>query len=158
MQYLLAKNTINGAKGTVVITLDGKNYVIAGMQNIRIDADIQSSDMKCIGTTKVQDKQTGVKLTGKGNIYYGSDLFTNMVLDYIKTGKTTEFTVQVTNDDPSADIGTQAMAYYGCHLTGQIPLSILDDNEAMLNYDFNFACTDVEKLQSFRAPSSYGND
>ena len=156
--YLLAKDTVNGAKGEVIINRSGKNYHVASMQNIRTDADIQTTDMKVIGTTIIQDKPTGVKLTAKGNIYYGSDPFREMVLNYIKKGISEEFTVQITNDDPSTSLGSQVMAYYGCHLTGQIPLSILDDNEAMLNYDFNFAYTDVEMLQSFNEPSTYGND
>ena len=49
------------------------------------------------------------------------------------------------------------MAYYGCTLTGEIPLSILDDQEAMLNYDFNFTYTDVARLQAFNDPARLGN-
>ena len=49
------------------------------------------------------------------------------------------------------------MAYYGCTLTGTIPLSILNDEEAMLNYDFNFAYTRVAKLNAFTDPTSLGN-
>lgn len=42
-------------------------------------------------------------------------------------------------------------------LTGEIPLSILDSEEAMLNYDFNFSYDNVEKLSSFTTPEKYGN-
>jgi len=50
------------------------------------------------------------------------------------------------------------MAYYGCHLTGDIPLSILDSEESMLNYDFNFAWTKAEQLQRFNDPIKLGSD
>lgn len=157
MSYLLAKDTVNGAEGTIVITVDGKNYEVACMKNIKTTASIQSQDMRVIGTRKIQAKPNGAKLTGSGNIYYGSNIFTDMVLEYINTGKMTPFDIQITNSDPAASVGEQAIAYYGCTLTGDIPISILDDQEAMLNYDFNFSYTDVARLQAFRDPERLGN-
>ena len=81
-----------------------------------------------------------------------------MVLQYIKTGVMPQFDIQITNNDPATSVGSQVMAYYGCTLTGTIPLSILNDEEAMLNYDFNFAYTDVDRLQAFTDPDSYGSN
>lgn len=156
MSYLLAKDTVNGAEGKIVITMDGQVYEVACMKNIRTDADIQTEDMRVIGTRKIQGKASGAKLTGSGNIYYGSNLFTDMVLQYINTGIMPQFDIQITNNDPTTTIGSQAMGYYGCQLTGKIPLSILNDEEAMLNYDFNFTYTNVARLQSFNGPAELG--
>ena len=152
MSYLLAKDTVNGAEGTIVITTGGRNIQVASMKNIKTTANIQSQDMRVIGTRKVQQKPNGATQTGTGNIYYGSDLFRDMVLEYINTGVMPEFDIQITNSDPATSIGTQSMAYYGCVLTGEIPLSILNDEESMLNFDFNFSFTRVAKLNSFTEP------
>mgnify|MGYP005799073077 FL=1 len=157
MAYLLAKDTVNGAEGTIVITRNGQNYVIAGMRNIRATGNIQSEDMRVVGTSAIQQKPNGVQLTGTGNIYYGFDLFREIVLQYINTGYMEEFDIQITNNDPTTSLGSDVTAYYGCHLTGEIPLSILDSETSMLNYDFNFAYTRVQKLQSFSAPETLGN-
>jgi len=157
MAYLLAKDTLNGAEGSVVVTRDGRNYVIAGMRNITTNAEIQSNDMRVIGTRTIQNKNNGAKLSGTGNIYYGTNLWTDMVLQYIQTGVMPEFDIQITNNDPTTSVGSQVMAYYGCTLTGTIPLSILNDEEAMLNYDFSFAYTRVARLQAFNDPAQLGN-
>ena len=157
MAYLLAKDTVNGAEGTIVITRNGQNYVIAGMRNIRATGNIQSEDMRVVGTRAIQQKPNGVQLTGTVNIYYGFDLFREIVLQYINTGYMEEFDIQITNNDPTTSLGSDVTAYYGCHLTGEIPLSILDSETSMLNYDFNFAYTRVQKLQSFNAPETLGN-
>ena len=157
MSYLLAKDTVNGAEGKIFITRDGKNLEVACMRNITTNAEIQSNDMRVIGTRTIQNKNNGAKLTGTGNIYYGSNLFTDMVLQYIETGVMPEFDIQITNSDPATSIGSQVMAYYGCTLTGTIPLSVLNDEEAMLNYDFNFAYTRVARLKSFNDPAQLGN-
>ena len=158
MSYLLAKDAPNGAEGSIVVTRNGKNYIAAGMRNIRANAEIQSTDMRVIGTRRIQDKPNGAKQTGTGNIYYGSNLWTDMVLEYINTGVMPEFDIQITNNDPTTSLGSQVMAYSGGHLTGPIPLSILDSEEAMLNYDFNFAYTRVERLQAFNDPARLGSD
>ena len=56
MAYLLAKDTVNGAEGKIFITRNGKNIEIAGMRNITTNAEIQNSDMRVIGTRKIQQK------------------------------------------------------------------------------------------------------
>lgn len=157
MSYLLAKDTVNGAEGSVVITQNGQNTVVASMKNIQTNAEIQSSDMRVVGTRTIQDKPNGVKQTGTGNIYYGGNIWTDMVLQYIQTGVMPQFDIQITNNDPTTSVGTQVMAYYGCHLTGTIPLSILNSEEAMMNYDFNFVYTSVQRLSAFNDPATLGN-
>ncbi len=154
--YLLAKDTVNGAEGKVFVTRDGKQIEVAGMMNITTYADIQGKEMRVVGTRTIQNKANGAKQTGKGTIYYGTSLWTDMVLDYINTGNMPQFDLQITNDDPSSSVGSQTIAYYGCELTGSVPLSILDSEEAMLNYEFNFTYTRVAKLRGFNEPTSYG--
>lgn len=156
MSYLLARDTVNGAEGKVFVTIDGRNVEAAGMRNITTNAEIQSSDMRTIGTRTIQTKNNGAKLTGTASVYYGSNLWLDMVLQYIDTGVMPEFDIQITNSDPATSIGTQSIVYYGCTLTGTIPLSILNDGEAMLNYEFNFAYTRVARLQAFTDPTNYG--
>lgn len=155
-KYLLAKDTVNGAEGKVFVTRNGKQIEVAGMMNITTYAEIQGKEMRVVGTRTIQNKANGAKQTGKGNIYYGTSLWTDMVLEYINIGNMPQFDLQVTNDDPSSSVGSQSIAYYGCELTGSIPLSILDSEEAMLNYEFNFTYTRVAKLRSFNEPASYG--
>lgn len=155
-QYLLQRDTVNGAEGDIVVTVDGKNTVIAGMRNITANVEIQSADMRVIGTRKVQTKNNGAKLTGTGNIYYGYDLFRKMALQYVNTGVMPEFSIQITNNDPATTIGRQVTAFYGCQLTGTIPVAVLNDEEAMLNYDVTFSYTRVAELESFNAPATFG--
>lgn len=157
MSYLLAKDTVNGAEGKVFITVDGRNIEVAGMKNIQTGVDVQTQDMRVVGTRKVQQKPNGAKLTGKGNIYYGTPLFTDMVLQYVNTGVMPSFDIQITNNDPTTSVGQQSMAYYGCVLTGSIPLSILNSEESMLSYDFNFSYTRVARLQGFNEPAQLGD-
>lgn len=161
MSYLMAQDTLNGAEGKITITRNGRILEVCGMRNIKALAGIQTADMRTIGTRKIQAKANGVKQTGSGNVYFGSNgsnLFTDMVLNYIENGVQDMFDITITNEDPTSSVGAQVMGYYGCVLTGDIPLSILDDEEAMLNYDFNFSYTSVKRLEAFSDPANLGSN
>lgn len=157
MGFLLERDTVNGKEGKAFITIDGRNQELFGLKKIQTQAEIQSEDMTVVGTRKVQQKDTGVKMTGTATIYYGTSLFTDMVLSYIKTGVLPEFDIQITNSDPATTVGSQIMGYYGCKLTSTIPLSVLDADTSMLTIDISFTYTDVAKLQGFTDPERLGS-
>ena len=103
--FLLSRDTVNGAEGKIIVTVNGKQTEIAGMRNITANAEIQGQDMRVIGTRVIQNKSNGAKQTGTGNIYYGSNIFLDMVLEYINTGHMPEFDIQISNTDPTTSIG-----------------------------------------------------
>ena len=157
-QYLLERDTVAGMEGTAVMTdSSGKNHVLFGLINIEADADIQSTEMKVVGTRKIQDKPAGAKQTGTAKIYYGTTYFQDMVLEYMHTGKMPYFGIQIINNDPTNTIGQQVMAYYGCKIISKIPLSILNADVQMLTMDISFSYTDVQKLQGFTEPAQLGS-
>jgi hypothetical protein len=157
MGHLLARDTINGAEGAAFITIDGKNKPLVGLRNIRAGAEIQSNPMRVVRTRKTQNKNSGVTMSGTGNVYYGTPLFTQILLKYIEEGISTPFSIQIINDDPAVSVGTQNMIFYDCELTGEIPLAILDDEQAMLAFDFNFSIGDVDMMSSFTEPAQLGD-
>lgn len=147
--YLLAQDTLNGAEGKITVTRDGRITEICGMKNIKTVAGIQTSDMKTIGTRTVQKKANGVTQTGTGNVYFGSNgsnLFTDMLLQYINTGVMETFDITITNNDPTASVGDQVMGYYGCMLTGEIPLSIAISRDAEISLNLS---AEMQSLQLF---------
>lgn len=155
MAFLLEKDALNGKQGKAIATINGQNQELFGAKKVQTDAEFQESDFKVIGTTQVQTKTTGVKMTGTMTIYYGTPLFIKMVQDYKKTGKMTFFNLQVENNDPSTSVGKQTVVYYNCKLS-KIPLSILDADADFLEEEVGFSYTDVEVLDWFHDPSTLG--
>ena len=157
MSFLLERDTLNGAAGKAVIIQDGQAKDLFGAKNVKTQAEISSSDMKVIGTKKAQQKPGSVKQTGTMTVYYGTPLFLEMLAQYVRTGVMPYFNLQVTNDDPTATVGVQTVAYYDCKLTGTIPLSVLDAEADMLTMDVSFSYEDFEPLSSFHDPAATGN-
>lgn len=158
MSFLLAQDTIHGAAGKAFITVNGQVKELFGAKKIDAKANIAASDMKVIGTKRVQTKNGGAKMTGTGTMYYCTSEFVKMAAQYVHTGKMPKFNMQVTNDDKAASIGVQTVALYGCQLTGDIPITTLDDSTDMLTFDFSFSFEDFEILSEFKAPDELGSE
>lgn len=156
MPFLLERDTLHGASGTAFITQDGQVRQLFQAKKIQANASVQSTDMKVIGTKIIQDKSTGVKQTGSMTIYYGTPLFTQMAVQYANTGEMPYFDMQITNDDPTTTVGQQVIALYGCKISGDIPIALMDADSDMLEQPVNFSYTKAEVLQAFNDPASYG--
>lgn len=158
MSFLLAQDTIHGAAGKAVATINGQVKELFGAKKIDAKGNIASEDMKVIGTKRIQNKNGGVKMTGTGTMYYCTSDFAKMLQEYVQTGRMPRFNMQVTNDDQASSVGVQTVALYRCELTGDIPIVKLDDNVTMLTSDFSFSFEDFEILSEFRTPSELGNE
>jgi len=156
--YLLARDTIHGAAGKAFITVEGQVRELFAAKKIEAKGNIADSDMKVIGTKKIQSKKGGVKLTGTGTMYYVTSDYAKMLEQYIHTGVLPYFNMQLTNDDAASSIGVQTVALYNCQLTGDIPIVTLDDSSDMLTFDFSFTFEDYEVLSCFNGqPAELGH-
>lgn len=158
MSFLLAQDTIHGAAGKAVIIKDGQVRELFGAKKINAKANVATTEMKVIGTKRIQEKAGGMKLTGTGTMYYYTSEFVKMAAEYIRTGKMPKFNMQVTNDDKASSVGVQTVALYGCQLNGDIPIAILDDSTDMLTFDFSFSYEDFDVLGEFKAPDELGSE
>lgn len=156
MSFLLERDTLHGSAGKAVIIQNGQVKDLFGAKNVKTQAELSSTDMKVIGTKKAQQKSGSVKQTGTMTVYYGTPLFLDMLVQYIREGVMPYFNLQVTNDDEASTVGTQTVIFYNCKLSGTIPLSILDAEADMLTMDVSFTYEDVEVLSRFHDPAATG--
>lgn len=156
-QFLLERDTLNGKLGQAFVTIDGQSQELFRAKKINVSTNIQSTDVPVVGTTRIQEKATGVKQTGTMTIYYGTPLLTQMAVTYAQTGVVTYFDLQVTNNDPTATVGTQTIVYYGCKLTGELLTSIIDVDVDMLEQEGTFSYTTQAILSAFNTEANYGS-
>ena len=156
MSFLLERDTLHGAAGKAFITMNGQVKELFGAKKVQTQAEIQSTDMKVIGTKKIQNKSGGVKQTGTGTVYYGTSVFAEMLEKYIHTGAMEPFNMQITNEDKATSVGAQTVALYGCQITSTVPIALLDAETDMLTFDFSFTFEDFEILRKFNDPAELG--
>ena len=156
MSFLLERDALNGKQGSAFMTINGQNIEMFNIKKFQSDAEFQETDFKVVGTTLVQKKTTGVTLTGTMTIYYGTPHFLRLLQEYLKTGRLPHYTLQITNDDPAASVGTQTVVLYNVKLQ-KLPVAMLDAHADFLEMEVSFSYTNIEVLNYFNgAPAQLG--
>lgn len=154
-KYLLERDAVNGKEGRAVITVNGQQIELLGLNNIKTECTVDKADFKQVGTRINQKKPTGVQFSGSFSIVYGTPYFKRMIVEYFETGRLPYFNIQITNNDPSVTIGNQVSVYYDCLIDGS-QLSQLDSESDIMTEDINFTYTRFKMLKEFHSPERIG--
>lgn len=155
MSFLLAKDAINGKQGKAILKLNGENHELFHIKKLTADAEFQKADFKVVGTNKVQKRVTGVSYTGSMTVYYGTPYFQQIAKEYNDNGEMLEFEIMLENDDPTAGVGVQRVALYGCTLD-RVPICLLDVDSDALEEEIGFSYRDFKYLEEFHDPETLG--
>lgn len=146
--YMKAKDAISGKEGTLLATINGNVYEVAECKNISAEIQKNKSEFKALGYRGTQHKATGWSGTGSMEVYYASSRWTKMMIDYCKTGKDVYFSLLVTNEDPTSDIGCQRIKLMDCNMDNA-EIAKLDVDSDFLSSSGNFTFSDVELIDQF---------
>ncbi|CAH8772448.1 phage tail tube protein [Paenibacillus dendritiformis] len=152
MALLQAKDTISGREGRAFAQIDGKNEEMFYVKTLEAKIEKQKAEVKVLGSRSVQHKAAGWTGTGSMTIYYMTPLFRNMMLDYIKNGKDTNFIIQIINEDPMSSIGTQTVCLKNVNLNSVV-MAKLDTESDVLEEEVEFTFDDVDILNEFNSIS-----
>lgn len=152
MALLQAKDTISGREGRAFAQIDGINEEMFYVKTLEAKIEKQKAEVKVLGSRSVQHKAAGWTGTGSMTIYYMTPLFRNMMLDYIKNGKDTNFIIQIINEDPMSSIGTQTVCLKNVNLNSVV-MAKLDTESDVLEEEVEFTFDDVDILNEFNSIS-----
>ena len=150
MALLQAKDTISGREGRAFAQIDGKNEEMFYVKTLEAKIEKQKAEVKVLGSRSVQHKAAGWTGTGSMTIYYMTPLFRNMMLEYVKNGKDTNFIIQITNEDPMSSIGTQTVCLKNVNLNSVV-MAKLDTESDVLEEEVEFTFDDVDILNNFNS-------
>lgn len=151
--FLKYRETINGASGRAYSTINGNVELMFYIKKLEANAEKSKSEGKTIGSTTTQHKTTGLKLSGNMTIYYITEIFRNMILEYKNTGKDVYFDIQVTNEDEASSVGKHTVVLKGVNIDAS-PLVKIDVDIEALEEDVNFTFEDFDILDQFGRPIS----
>ncbi|WP_374020482.1 phage tail tube protein [Paenibacillus thiaminolyticus] len=152
MALLQAKDAISGREGRAFAQIDGKNEEMFYVKTMEAKIEKQKAEVKVLGSRSVQHKAAGWTGTGSMTIYYMTPLFRNMMLEYVKNGKDTNFIIQITNEDPMSSIGTQTVCLKNVNLNSVV-MAKLDTESDVLEEEVEFTFDDVDILNNFNSIS-----
>lgn len=142
------KDTIAASLAECFVTVGTRRYNF--MQAISLEAKFQKTktEVPILGKTGKGNKSTGWKGTGSATFHYNTSIFRQMMLDYKNTGQDTYFEIQITNEDPTSDVGRQTIVLKDCNVDGGI-LAKFDADAEYLDEDMDFTFEDFSMPESF---------
>lgn len=146
--YMKARDAISGKEGSLYATIDGKVLEVAECKSINAKITKNKVDFKALGYRGTQHKATGWSGSGTLVIHYASSRWIKMMMDYIRTGKDVYFKLQVTNSDPTSQIGKQRITLIDVNLD-EAEIAKLDVDSDILDQSMAFTFSDALLNEEF---------
>ena len=151
MAFLQAIDTISGQEGRAYATINGQVEEMFYIKSLEAKVEKEKAEVKTLGRRGTQHKSIGWSGSGSMTIYYVTSVFRQLMLDYIKHGRDTYFSVVVVNEDPASSIGKQTVTLKNVNLNSVV-MAKLDTEAEGLDEEIEFTFEDVDIQDKFSKP------
>jgi len=133
------------------VTLNGTRHSMLMAKEFEGKATVNTAEVPRLGSVVVGHKAQTVALAFSMTIYKCTEIFDEVIEQFIKTGVMPAFTIQTSNDDPATSVGRSTKIYNNCVLDGDVLLS-------MFNAEGDFVEQSIEGYcESFSRPEKHTN-
>ena len=121
----------------VYVEKDGNRYKMLMCKEFKAEAELSTQDVPRMGSTIVGKKVTSVTIPFSMTIYKCTEIFDDIVENFIKKGVMPTFTIQCSNEDPSTSIGRTTKVYNDCTLDGNVLLSLAGSEDDYIEQEIS---------------------
>lgn len=127
------------------VFIDGREVMDNVAFTITITPDVWTG--RQLGERTESRRWLGHSITGSITRRRSTNWLKDIIMRYIRTGRTPEFTIQGLMNDNNSDFfvrhGSDMVTCVGCVLTGDLPLTRLDSNGEIVDDVINFGAKDI---------------
>lgn len=142
------KDAISARLAEAYVTIEGNRYHLMSLINLEARFEKTKTEVPILGKPGKGNKSTGWKGTGSATMHYNTSIFRRLLYRYKQTGQDIYFDIQITNEDPTADVGRQTTILKDCNMDSGI-IAKLDADAEYLDEDFDFTFEDFEMPEEF---------
>lgn len=140
-------------KATCFATIGGNRYDIFFARNFEGKVNMKTTAVPMLDRPMDGRKVEGAEGKFKLTIYRLTDKFSEMIMEYLKTGILPELELQVTEEDNATPLGRSTKIYRGCVIDGEVLLSVLDDTGGFIEQTIEGYYTDVAMPETYADPA-----
>lgn len=144
-----AKDAISASLAECFVTIGSRRYNFMQAISVEVNFEKTKTEIPILGKTGKGNKATGWKGSGSATFHYNTSIFRQMMLEYKNTGEDVYFDMQITNEDPTSDVGRQTVIFKDCNIDGGI-LAKFNADEEYLDEDMDFTFEDFLIPESFK--------
>lgn len=108
------------------VTLHGRRYSMLMAKEFEGKAQINTKEVPRLGNIVIGHKADTLVLAFSMTIYKCTEIFDDVIEEFIRTGVMPTFTIQTSNDDQASDVGRSTKIYNECVLDGDVLLSMFN--------------------------------
>lgn len=137
----------------VFVTRNGRRYAMLMCKDFEGKANISTQDVPRMGSIIMGKKPTTVELSFSMTIYKCTEIFDDVLDEFIKTGVMPLLTIQTSNEDPSVSSGRSTKVYNDCVLDGDILLSMAGSEDDYIEQEISGFAGSYTRPEKYRNPS-----
>ena len=145
---ILSRDTISGKQGKVYAIVDNEYVQILGLKKFECKGKINKDPVSQVGTPIVQQKLKDIEWSVSFDYYYGTPMWSRLLMNYKKTGNFPEIKIVCINDDKQSSYGTQETMVKG-FLPDEITVASLDESSSALTTTAGGTASDCEVIKEF---------
>ena len=148
-QTMHAKNAPSSKMAECYITIDGNRYNFMSAINVEVNFEKEKVDIPILGRMNKGAKSTGSKITGSGEFHKNTSIWNEIAYKFQETGEDIYFDMQITNEDPTTDIGRQTIILYDCNFDSVMLAAFDADSDDTLTESMDFTAERFELPEKF---------
>ena len=137
----------------VFVTRNNRRYAMLMCKNFEGKANISTQDVPRMGSVITGKKPTTVELSFSMTIYKCTEIFDDVVDEFIKTGIMPLLTIQTSNEDPTTSVGRSTKVYNDCVLDGDVLLSMTGSEDDFIEQEISGFAGGYTRPEKFKNPS-----
>lgn len=138
---------------TVFVTLKGKRYSMLMCKDFEGKANISNQEVPRMGSVITGHKPTTIELSFTMTIYKCTEIFDDVVDEFIKTGVMPLLTIQTSNEDSATSVGRSTKIYNDCVLDGEVLLSMAKSEDDFIEQEINGYAGGYTRPEKFSNPA-----
>lgn len=144
-----AKDTVFASLAECFVTIEGRRYNFMQAINLEAKFEKNKTEVPILGKTGKGNKASGWKGIGSATFHYNTSIFRMLMERYKDTGEDVYFEIQISNEDPTSDVGRQTIILIDCNIDGGI-LAKFDADGEYLEEDMDFTFEDFKMPETFK--------
>lgn len=146
-----AGDAVSAHRAECFVTINGTRYCMLMAKDFEGKAQVSTREVPRLGNIVVGHKADTVVLAFSMTIYKCTEIFDDVIEQFIRTGVMPTFTIQTSNDDQASSVGRSTKIYNDCVLDGDVLLSMFSSEGGSIEQSIEGYC------DSFSRPEKYTN-
>lgn len=138
---------------TIYVDIDSKRYTLANCKDFEGKISVNTTEVPRLGSIVVGRRATSAEISFTMTIYKCTEMFDELVENFIKTGVMPRFTIQTSNEDPATSIGRSTKIYRDCILDGDVLASLIGSEDDFIEQEISGYAESIDRDSTYKNPS-----